>query len=97
MNNKANEWSKSSLQSIQYKYHIYLNRFQVQNLNGRLFLCKPIMVKGKLLAFIVFSKFLRTVQQFENDKIATRKYKGTELYALPPALFPVEPLDTLNQ
>ena len=69
----------------------------MQNLNGRLVLCKPIMVKGKFLAFIVFSKFLRTVQRFENDKIATRKYKGTELYVLPPAIFPEEPLDTLNQ
>ena len=34
------------------------------------------------------------VQRLDNPDGALRKYKGTELYMLPPALFPTEPLDT---
>ena len=38
-----------------------------------------------------------TVQLFDNDKIDTTKYKATELYLLLPALFPEQPLDTLDR
>ena len=37
------------------------------------------------------------VQNWTNPAAATRKYKATELYLLPPSLFPSEPLDTLDQ
>ncbi len=37
------------------------------------------------------------VQPYNKPNAATRKYKATELYLLPPQLFPSEPLDTLDQ
>ena len=37
------------------------------------------------------------VQPYDDTKTAKRKYKNTELYLLPPLLFPVHPLDTMNQ
>ena len=37
------------------------------------------------------------VQKYGDPSSATRQYKGTELYLLPPALFPSEPLDTIDQ
>ena len=37
------------------------------------------------------------VQRYGDSTSATRKYKNTELYLLPPALFPSEPLDLLDQ
>ena len=37
------------------------------------------------------------MQPYDNANAAKRKYKNTELYLLPPALFPVHPLDTIDQ
>ena len=37
------------------------------------------------------------VQKYNDPTSATRKYKSTELYLLPPALFPSDPLDTTDQ
>ena len=37
------------------------------------------------------------VKNWTNPTAATRKYKATELYLLPPSLFPSKPLDTLDQ
>ena len=37
------------------------------------------------------------VQRYGEEGSATRKYKNTELYLLPPALFPTEVLDTMDQ
>ena len=37
------------------------------------------------------------VQRYGNTDSAVRKYKNTELYLLPPALFPSEVLDTIDQ
>ena len=37
------------------------------------------------------------VRPYGKPTAATRKYKSTELYLLPPALFPAEPLDTMDQ
>ena len=37
------------------------------------------------------------VQRYDDKTSATRKYKSTELYLLPPALFPSSPLDTIDQ
>ena len=38
------------------------------------------------------------VQPYDkNPKSAPRKYKNTELYLIPPALFPSHPLDTIDQ
>ena len=36
------------------------------------------------------------VQRYNNPNGPTRKYKGTELYLLPPMSFPSDPLDTIN-
>ena len=37
------------------------------------------------------------VQNWTNPTAAIRKYKATELYLLPPSLFPSKPLETLDQ
>ena len=37
------------------------------------------------------------VQRYNSPSQATRKYKGTELYLLPPSLFPQESMDTMDQ
>ena len=37
------------------------------------------------------------VRRYNDQNSATRKYKATELYLLPPAIFPAEPLDTMDQ
>ena len=37
------------------------------------------------------------VQRYNEPNSATRKYKATELYLLPPTIFPAEPLDTMDQ
>jgi hypothetical protein len=37
------------------------------------------------------------VQKLDKPTSATRKYKSTDLYLLPPSLFPPEPLDTMDQ
>ena len=37
------------------------------------------------------------VQRYSDESSATRKYKNTELYLLPPALFPSVILDTMDQ
>ena len=37
------------------------------------------------------------VQRYNDPTSATRKYKATELYLLPPKLFPHEPLDTMDE
>ena len=37
------------------------------------------------------------VQRYNDPSSASRKYKGTELYLLPPSLFPHEPLDTMDE
>ena len=37
------------------------------------------------------------VERYNSSSTSTRKYKGTELYLLPPALFPHEPVDTMDQ
>ena len=37
------------------------------------------------------------VKTYNRPNGATRKYKATELYLLPPALYPSEPFDTINQ
>jgi len=37
------------------------------------------------------------VQGYDNPESAVRKYKGTELYFLPPATFPHEPLDMMDE
>ena len=34
---------------------------------------------------------------YNSDSIATRKYKGSEMYLLPPTLYPHEPLDTMDE
>ena len=36
------------------------------------------------------------VQKYNEPNSAKRKYKGTDLYLLPPAIFPQDPLDTLD-
>ena len=38
-----------------------------------------------------------TFVAYNIDSIATRKYKGSELYLLPPTLFPHEPLDNMDK
>lgn len=48
----------------------------------------------RILEDLGFDSF--SVQDYHNPKGATRKYKSTELYLLPPALFPSEPLDTMD-
>jgi hypothetical protein len=37
------------------------------------------------------------VRRYNEPNSATRKYKATELYLLPPTIFPAEPLDTMDQ
>ena len=37
------------------------------------------------------------VERYNSSSTSTRKYKGTELYMLPPDLFPREPVDTMDQ
>lgn len=37
------------------------------------------------------------VQRYGDDDAATRKYKGSELYLLPPNIFPHKPIDSMNQ
>ena len=37
------------------------------------------------------------VQRYNSTSTATRKYNGSELYLLPPSLFPHEPVDTMDQ
>ena len=36
-------------------------------------------------------------QRYDNDKSATRKYKGSESYLFPPSIFPHNPVDTMDQ
>ena len=36
------------------------------------------------------------VQRYNDTDSSIRKYKGTDLYILPPAIFPCEPLDTMD-
>ena len=36
------------------------------------------------------------VQRYNNSSSATRKYKGTQLYLLPPNLFPHKHMDTMD-
>ena len=37
------------------------------------------------------------VKRYNDPDSASRKYKGTELYLLPPAIFPHEPLDMMDE
>ena len=37
------------------------------------------------------------VQRYNTQDAPTRKYKGTELYLLPPSIFPHNPVDTMDQ
>ena len=37
------------------------------------------------------------VHRYTDEEGPTRKYKGTELYILPPNLFPCEPMDTMDE
>ena len=37
------------------------------------------------------------VERYNSSSTSTRKYKGTELYMLPPALFPHDPVDNMDQ
>lgn len=37
------------------------------------------------------------VKRYNDLESASRKYKGTELYLLPPAIFPHEPLDMMDE
>ena len=37
------------------------------------------------------------VKRYNDPESASRKYKGTELYLLPPAIFPHEPLDMMDE
>jgi hypothetical protein len=37
------------------------------------------------------------VKRYNEPNSASRKYKATELYLLPPTIFPAEPLDTMDQ
>ena len=36
------------------------------------------------------------VQQYNDKDSAVIKYKGTDVYLLPPAIFPSDPLDTMD-
>ena len=37
------------------------------------------------------------VKRYNSDQSTTRKYKGSELYLLPPSIFPHDPVDTMDQ
>ena len=48
----------------------------------------------KIIKELKFDSF--EVQDYHKPTAATRKYKSTELYLLPPSLYPCEPLDTMD-
>lgn len=48
----------------------------------------------RITASLGFDSF--EVQDYHNPSGAKRKYKSTELYILPPSLYPCEPLDTMD-
>ena len=37
------------------------------------------------------------VERYNQEDVPTRKYKGAELYLLPPSIFPHKPVDTMDQ
>ena len=53
--------------------------------------------KGPFIISADLGKNSYEVKHYDNPSSTTRKYKGTELYLLPPALFPSAPLETINQ
>ena len=53
--------------------------------------------KGSVTITIDLGNNSFEVQQYDDPSSSKRKYKNTELYLLPSALFPSQPLDTVNQ
>ena len=53
--------------------------------------------KGPFVIIAALGRNSYEVQRYGKPKSATHKYKNTELCLLPPALFPLNPLDTVNQ
>ena len=56
---KADDWSLAVFKDINIKYHIILKRRQLQMLNNRLVLYKPVMMNSKYLELIVVPQSLR--------------------------------------
>ena len=60
--------------------------------------CKKIyQIRGDFCIANICAANSYEVHQYDNFLSAVRKYKGTELYLLPPSLFPHEPLDTMDE
>ena len=66
-----------------------VNRGIVGNLSYR--------VKGPFIITADLGHNSFEVHRYDDPLSAKRKYKNTELYLLPPALFPSTPLDTIDQ
>ena len=75
------------------KAHVQVQSRAVTGLVGKLI----YRAKGPF----IITKYLENnsfeVQRYGSPESATRKYKNNELYLLPPALFPSEILDTIDQ
>jgi len=75
------------------KAHVQVQSKQELGVVGKL----SYRARGPFKIVTVLGHNSFAVQNWTNPAAATRKYKATEAYLLPPSLFPSEPLDTLDQ
>ena len=72
------------------KAHVQVQSTQELGVVGKL----SYRARGPFRIVTVLGGNYFEVQKWKNPNAATRKYKATELYLLPPSLFPSEPLNT---
>ena len=65
------------------------------NFSGKVLGSQPNKINGRV-KIPEQIEFFYHVKRYNDANSAVRKYKGTDLYLLQPAIFPSDPLDTMD-
>ena len=75
------------------KAHVQVQSITKRGIVGKL----SYRPKGPFIIKVDLAHNSFEVQRYDDPLSAKRKYTNTELYVLPPTLFPSDPLDTIDQ
>ena len=91
-------WNKNRIEQIFQVGNVVKVHVQVQS-NSTTGVVKKLsyQARGPFQVIRVLGANSYEVQRYNSKSSAPRKYKGTELYLLPPNLFPCEPMDTMDE
>ena len=91
-------WNKNKSEQIFQVGDVVKAHVQV-NSNSKTGVVKKLsyQARGPFRVTRIFGANSYEVQRYNSSSSAPRKYKGTELYLLPPNLFPCEPMDTMDE